>query len=82
MYKEGHALCKGRDVSMNGGNKVVKNGAPIPATLRQGQGINTDFGTLWLRGWQTQCQWKKVRDITVIRLQRIHLGGSVLVDDN
>ena len=48
-YKEGHALCEGRDASMNGERKVMENGASILANLRQGQGINTDFGTLWLR---------------------------------
>ena len=48
-YKEGHALCEGRDASMKEEQKVMENRASIPADLRQGQGINTDFGTLWLR---------------------------------
>ena len=65
-YKEGHALCEGRDASMKGEQEVIENWASIPADLRQGQGINTDFGTLWLRRRRTPCQWKKVRDITAI----------------
>ena len=48
-YKEGHALCEGRDASVNVEHKVMENEASIPANLRQGQGINADFGTLLLR---------------------------------
>ena len=48
-YKEGDALCEGRDASMKGEQKVMENRVSIPAHLRQGQGINTDSGTLWLR---------------------------------
>ena len=65
-YKEGHALCEGRVASIKEEQKVMENRASIPADLRQGQGINTDFGTLWLRQWRTPSQWKKVKDITAI----------------
>ena len=59
-YKEGYAQCEGRDASMKKEQKVLENRASILADLRQGQGINTDFGTLWLRQWRTTGQWKKV----------------------
>ena len=61
---------------------VMENRASIPATLRQGQGVIADFGTLLLSCRWTPCRWRKVRDITAIRLKRISSGGSVLVDDN
>ena len=41
-YKEGHALCEGRDASMKEEQKVMENRASILADHRQGQGINTD----------------------------------------
>ena len=47
-----------------------------------GQGVNADFGTLLLKQCQVPCHWKRVRDITAVRLERPQVGGSVLVDDN
>ena len=38
-----------RESFHNGDIMVLENGAYIPATLRQGQGIVTDFGTLLLK---------------------------------
>ena len=38
--------------------------------------VIADFGTLVLQRHWTPCQWKRVRDITAIRLPRIGLGGS------
>ena len=61
---------------------VLENGAYIPATLRRGQGIIKDFGTLLLKQRQVPCRWKKVRDITAVLLEKTRGGGSVLVDDN
>ena len=49
---------------------VIENGAYIPATLRQGQGVIADFGTLLLKQCQVPCRWKRVRDITAVRLER------------
>ena len=57
-------------------------GAYIPATLRQGQGIITGFGTLLLKQCQVPCRWKRVRDITAVWLEKARGGGTVLVDDN
>ena len=45
---------------------VTDNGVSVAATLRQGQGIISDFGTLLLRQWPKPCRWKRVRDIIVI----------------
>ena len=39
----------------NGDMMVLENGAYIPATLRQGQGIVTDFGTLLLKKRRVPC---------------------------
>ena len=61
---------------------VLENVAYIPATLRQGQGIITDFGTLLLKHCQVPCQWKKVNDITMAWMERTKGGGMVLVDDD
>ena len=66
----------------NGDMMVLKIGAYIPATLRQGQGIITDFKTLLLKQCQVSCRWKKVRDITAVRLEKARGGGLVLVDDD
>ena len=38
-----------RESFHNGDMLMLENGAYIPATLRQGQGIVTDFGTLLLK---------------------------------
>ena len=61
---------------------VLENGAYIPATHRQGQGIVTDFGTLLLKHRQVPCRWKKVKDITAAWMERTKGGGTVLVDDD
>ena len=61
---------------------VLENGAYIPATLRQGQGIVTDFGTLLLKKRRVPCRWRRVRDITAVRIERTKGAGTVLVDDN
>ena len=39
----------------NGDIMVIENGAYIPATLRQGQGVIADFGTLLLKQHQVPC---------------------------
>ena len=52
---------------------VLENGAYIPVTLRQGQGVIADFGTLLLKQRQVPCRWKKVRDITAVRLEGLPL---------
>ena len=61
---------------------VLENGAYIPATLRQGQGIVMDFGTLKLKQRQVPCRWKKVKEITAAWMERTKGGGKVLVDDD
>ena len=42
----------------NGDMMVLENGAYILATLRRGQVIITDFGTLLLKQRQVLCRWK------------------------
>ena len=66
----------------NGDMTVLENGAYIPATLRQGQGIVTDFGTLLLKKQQVPCQWRRMRDITTVRIERTKGAGMVLVDND
>ena len=66
----------------NGDMMVLENGAYIPATLRQGQGIVMDFGTLLLKQRQVPCRWKKVKEITAAWMERTKGGGKVLVDDD
>ena len=66
----------------NGDMMVLENGAYILATLRQGQGIVMDFGTLKLKQRQVPCRWKKVKEITAARMERTKGGGKVLVDDD
>ena len=61
---------------------VLENRAYIPATLRQGQGIVTDFRTLLLKKRRVPCQWKKVRDIIAVRIERTKGAGTMLVDDD
>ena len=62
--------------------KVMENGTSTLADLRQGQGINTDSGPTWLRQGQAPGQWKEIKDITAIRLERIRLGKSMLVENS
>ena len=50
----------------NGDIMVIENGAYILATLRQGQGVISDFGTLLLKQRWVSCRWKRVRDITTV----------------
>ena len=66
----------------NGDMMVLENGAYLLATLRQGQGVIADIGTLLLKQRQVPCWWKRARDITAVRLERTRGGGSVLVDNN
>ena len=66
----------------NGDMMVLENRACIPATLRQGQGIVTDFRTLLLKQRRVPCRWKKVKDITAVWIERTKRAGTVLVDDD
>ena len=61
---------------------VIENGTYILATLRQGQGVIADFGTLLLKQCQVLCRWKRVRDITAVHLESTQGGGLVLVDND
>ena len=65
-----------------GDMRVLENGAYIPATLRQGLGIISNFRTLLLKQCQLSCLWRKVGDITAVRLERARGGGRVLVDND
>ena len=68
---------------MNKGDmRVLGNGAYILATLRQGQGITINFGTLLIKQRQLSCWWRKVIDITAAWLERARRGGTVSVDDD
>ena len=61
---------------------VLENGAYLPATLRHGQGIVTDFETLLLKHRPVPCHWKKVKDVTAAWMERTKRGGTVLVDND
>ena len=51
--------------------RVLENGAYILATLRQGQGIITHFGSLLLKQRQLSVRWTKARDPKARVAQRV-----------
>ena len=61
---------------------VRENGVSIPAKYKQDQGMVADFGTLVFRQHRAPCQWKRVWDITAVRLPQIGTGGTGLDDDD
>ena len=71
-----------RENFLNGDMMVLENGAYIPATLRQGQGIVTGLGTLLLKKRRVPCRWKRVKEITAVWIERTKGVGTVLVDND
>ena len=60
---------------------VIENGVAIPAAYKMELGVVADFGTLTFYRNRVPCPWKRVRDISAIRLPPVGLGGVGLADE-